>query len=148
MKQIEKVLAYVTRGEGASLEILVFDHVGLPEAGVQVPSGSVEVGESLEVAARREALEETGLSITSDAEELGQAKHLREDRSEIHYRHIFRFHLPSASSNEWIHTVSGDGEDHEMKFRCYWMSITEARKVLAVGQDDYLAMLMIANFVF
>lgn len=55
---LDKVTALVTRGRGAERDLLVFDH---PLAGVQLPSGTVERGEPLETAVRREVREETGL---------------------------------------------------------------------------------------
>jgi 8-oxo-dGTP pyrophosphatase MutT (NUDIX family) len=58
-KKIQKVYAYITSPEG---QLLVFEHVDFPEAGVQVPGGTVEVGESVDAAVIREAEEETGLS--------------------------------------------------------------------------------------
>jgi 8-oxo-dGTP pyrophosphatase MutT (NUDIX family) len=57
------VLAYITRntGEGVT-ELLVFDHLDFPEAGTQVPAGTVDGDESIEAALLREAEEETGLT--------------------------------------------------------------------------------------
>lgn len=51
---LHKVTAFVTRGA----ELLLFRH---PEAGIQLPAGTVEEGESLEAAVCREAEEESGL---------------------------------------------------------------------------------------
>ena len=56
--------AYVIRNRAAP-ELLVFDHVGLPEAGTQVPAGGVRPGEALDQAVLREAYEETGLRTVS-----------------------------------------------------------------------------------
>jgi ADP-ribose pyrophosphatase YjhB (NUDIX family) len=63
-----KVTAFVTRGSGVKAELLVFWHAG---AGTQVPSGTVEEGEPFDVAARREAAEETGLADLELVAELG-----------------------------------------------------------------------------
>jgi len=46
----EKVLAYVTREAEGQLELLVFDHVDFPEAGIQVPGGSIDPGAAPEQA--------------------------------------------------------------------------------------------------
>ncbi len=54
---VEKALSYITRGQ----RLLVFRQPDFPEQGVQVPGGSVELGEQPAVAALREAREETGL---------------------------------------------------------------------------------------
>ena len=47
---INKVLAYVTRGD----RLLVFKHRDFPEAGLQVPAGTIEEGESPHDAVLRE----------------------------------------------------------------------------------------------
>jgi ADP-ribose pyrophosphatase YjhB (NUDIX family) len=58
MNRRRRVYAYITnRGR-----LLVFRHTDYPEAGVQVPGGTVEAGESPETAVMREAVEETGLT--------------------------------------------------------------------------------------
>ncbi|CAG0926375.1 hypothetical protein TFLX_00039 [Thermoflexales bacterium] len=56
---IEKVIAFITRPSQNSLELLLFEH---PQAGIQIPTGTVEDGETPEAAAVREAAEETGLT--------------------------------------------------------------------------------------
>ncbi len=56
---LAKVTAFITRGAGAAQEVLVFQH---PSASIQVPAGTVEEGEDVEAALRREVLEETGLT--------------------------------------------------------------------------------------
>ncbi|MCG9126500.1 NUDIX domain-containing protein [Candidatus Poribacteria bacterium] len=54
----EKVTAFITQKRNGVDSLLVFKH---PNAGIQIPAGSVEVGEAIEKAAIREAQEETGL---------------------------------------------------------------------------------------
>jgi 8-oxo-dGTP pyrophosphatase MutT (NUDIX family) len=55
----QRVCVYMTRG----LELLVFEHTPeYPTAGIQVPAGGLEPGETLEAGALREAFEETGLT--------------------------------------------------------------------------------------
>ena len=44
---------------------MVFTHRDIPEAGVQVPAGTVEEGETLDAAVLREVHEETGLPPTA-----------------------------------------------------------------------------------
>ena len=53
----EKVYAYIVKDH----RLLVFRHIQFPEAGLQVPGGTVEEGEPLEEAVLREATEESGL---------------------------------------------------------------------------------------
>ncbi|MEO8084851.1 MAG: NUDIX domain-containing protein [Ardenticatenales bacterium] len=61
---IHKAVVYLTRTDPAtgSPHLVVFDHVDTPEAGTQVPAGTVEAGEDVADAALREAFEETGLA--------------------------------------------------------------------------------------
>ena len=47
----DRCVAYITRGDN----LLVFTHINYPEAGVLVPAGHPEDGESLESAVIREA---------------------------------------------------------------------------------------------
>jgi 8-oxo-dGTP pyrophosphatase MutT (NUDIX family) len=73
-----KVTAFVTRESERGRELLVFRH---PSAGVQLPAGTVEPGETPEEAVLRELSEETGLTdveivrplglMTMDDEEIG-----------------------------------------------------------------------------
>ena len=56
---VEKVTAFITRERPAGRQILLFQH---PQAGVQLPAGTVDVGEGWETAVLREAHEETGLT--------------------------------------------------------------------------------------
>jgi ADP-ribose pyrophosphatase YjhB (NUDIX family) len=54
---IRKVFAYITQGN----RLLVFRHADFPEAGLQVPAGTVRLDERPEDAVLREAFEETGV---------------------------------------------------------------------------------------
>ena len=55
---IQKVTAFIVRERNGVKELLVFKH---PTAGVQIPAGTVEEGEDIETAVKREVYEETGL---------------------------------------------------------------------------------------
>ncbi len=68
MKTVRKVLIYVVRGDS----LAVFRHRDLPEAGIQVPAGTVKRGEGDAEAALREAHEETGLHGLRLVRELGR----------------------------------------------------------------------------
>ncbi|MFC4337279.1 NUDIX domain-containing protein [Salininema proteolyticum] len=59
----QRAAAYVLRrSSSGGLQVLVFAHKDAPEAGIQVPGGGVEAGETVEEAALREAFEETGIA--------------------------------------------------------------------------------------
>ncbi len=57
-----KVTAFITRTTEKSRELLVFMH---PSAGLQLPAGTIEAGETPEAAVLRETAEETGLGTVS-----------------------------------------------------------------------------------
>jgi len=52
-----KVFAYIIRHKNQQAELLVFEHRDYPEAGIQVPAGTVEDQEALEAALMREVEE-------------------------------------------------------------------------------------------
>ena len=66
---IEKVSAFILRSRNNEPEILIFEH---PNAGLQIPSGTVELNESPEDALYREVFEETGLKAIEIIEEIGE----------------------------------------------------------------------------
>ncbi len=70
---IDKVTCFVLRPTAAGPELLLFKH---PYAGVQIPAGTVEPGETPGAAARREVAEETGLQVP----EAGRPLAVAEDR--------------------------------------------------------------------
>lgn len=61
---VEKVVAIITRGSGAETEILVFRH---RFSGPQLPAGTVERDEPVDLALLREVREETGLERVTAA---------------------------------------------------------------------------------
>jgi 8-oxo-dGTP pyrophosphatase MutT (NUDIX family) len=56
---VGKVTAFITRDTDAGRQLLVFQH---PDAGIQLPAGTMEVSETPEIAMLREVHEETGLT--------------------------------------------------------------------------------------
>ena len=67
-KVVQKVTAFIIREKDGVKELLVFKH---PTAGVQIPAGTVEKGEDIETAVRRETYEETGLQLVEIENYLG-----------------------------------------------------------------------------
>jgi ADP-ribose pyrophosphatase YjhB (NUDIX family) len=127
MKRVQKVVAYITLGE----RLLVFTHRDFPEAGVQVPAGTVEVEEPLDDAVLREAAEETGLTNLKLVKYLGvrdfdAAKVKRPD--EIHERHFFHLEAATPAPERWRHwemTPSGDDKT-PVAFDLRWVGKKDA----------------------
>jgi 8-oxo-dGTP diphosphatase len=138
---IPKVLAYITRGSPSERELLVFRHCHYPEAGIQVPGGTVEVGEELVDALHREVKEETGLTGLRVVSQLGKAQFFAEWRDELQERNVFHLEAPADVPGCWVHVVEAGEEDAGLHFEFFWMPINEARNVLRWGQGDWLEML-------
>ena|SRR5215813_1489450 len=68
VREPNKVCPVVLRRSGETLQILVFEH---PLAGRQLVKGTIESGESVEIAALRELSEESGIESASVLRHLG-----------------------------------------------------------------------------
>ena len=119
LAEITKVLAYITDHD----RLLVFRQIGAPEAGIQVPSGTVEPGETLAAAAEREALEETGLPWLTMVGYLGHSRFDQTPfgRPEIHLRHFFHFTAPPEPPETWQHFEPDPSIEGELfPFEFFW----------------------------
>ncbi len=128
-----KVLAYITRQRNGARQLLVFKHRDHPEAGVQVPAGTVEPGEPIEAALFREAHEESGLDSLRLVRKLDE--HLEKNWNQV--RHVFHLAAPDATPDHWTHVVHGQGEDSGMTFEYYWLDLA-ANIELAGDQHRWL----------
>lgn len=131
-----KVLAYVTRGR----QLLVFTQPASPDAGVQVPAGTIEPAEEPADAVLREIREETGLERLSSAILLGMYEcDLRPWKDELHLRHVFHVRVQEDAADEWTHWErhASDGSD-AIEFRFRWIDAFDASIELAGYQGDML----------
>ena len=135
---IAKVIAYITRERVGETQLLVFEHVDQPDAGVQVPKGTMEQGESPVDAARREVREETGLTQVDGLKHIG--KIIQTEFGEPEEWNFFAMALDGDAPDSWVHFVGGKGEDKGMRFRFYWLTLPPYIK-LAGNQGDGLWML-------
>ncbi|SDO75993.1 NUDIX domain-containing protein [Phyllobacterium sp. OV277] len=135
--EIKKVLIYATH-QG---KLLVFDEPDFPHVALQVPGGTVDPGEDILTAARREFCEETGLPCP------GQMNHLTTVLYEFHkpkglqhHRRSF-FHAPldPPLADTWEHYENfSHGGEPPIRFRFFWMSFAEARDRLGFGMNQLL----------
>ncbi|MEW9501915.1 NUDIX hydrolase [Jeotgalibacillus marinus] len=132
-----KVLAYITREHNDQKELLVFKHCEHPEAGLQVPGGTVEDSELLIDALYREVEEESGLKREELHLQGKLHKHMyySEDRAKYYERNFFHLEVTADTADEWEHIVDGDGEDGGLHFKFQWAPIDEATH-LAANQDN------------
>jgi 8-oxo-dGTP pyrophosphatase MutT (NUDIX family) len=135
---ILKVLAYITRQQGDQTQLLVFDHHGLPEAGTQVPAGTVEPDEPIETALWREVAEEAGL--TKDQLELVAKLAGFESLQWGTTRHVFYLKVRTELPGTWQRAVTGTGEDNGLLFDYYWLPLTP-ELTLADNQHQWLGLI-------
>jgi 8-oxo-dGTP pyrophosphatase MutT (NUDIX family) len=101
---LEKVTAFIIRTSERGRELLLFEH---PYAGVQIPAGTVEVGESPEAAALREAVEETGLTALSVSKALGDAEEIVPEGQRVVLTATKVYARPDLESFDWAYLRRG-----------------------------------------
>ena len=123
LPRVGKVLCYIVR-DG---HLLVFRHRDYPEAGVQVPAGTLHQGEAPETGAIRETEEETGRSGYRIIAKLGEYDHEFQntfagiERHEIHERHVFHLEPPPGLPDAWSHLA--EDEEGDFWFEFSWVAI-------------------------
>lgn len=139
---VEKVIIYITRGE----RLLVFTHPNFPEAGLQVPAGTIELGEAPANAARREASEETGLDDFAAWTYLGMRERDMRDfgRDEVHRRYFFHARCESAIAHNvperwrWKERFASNGAMPEIDFELFWAPLRPTPPNLIADQGALL----------
>jgi putative (di)nucleoside polyphosphate hydrolase len=141
MSVTRKAYAYVTREAAEARAVLVFRHRDYPEAGIQVPRGTVDAGEEPTATVLRELCEECGLCaarliglLATDTEPQP------DDPSWLFERHFFHLVAPDAPDT-WEHTVTGPGEDNGLVFSFFWLP-RDQLGVLWPGFGDYLHLVL------
>jgi 8-oxo-dGTP pyrophosphatase MutT (NUDIX family) len=120
---IEKVVAYITR-RGS---LLVFEHTQFPEAGVQVPAGTITPGEIPEKAILRECSEETGLTdfmepVFLDIQEFTTMHRGTPERIRRHFFHVI---CNQDTPERWTHMEMdpSEGPPGPIEFEFYWVKM-------------------------
>lgn len=138
MIEKDKVFAYITHGS----RLLVFRHSSFPEAGIQVPGGTVEFGGTTERAIVREVIEETGLTQISGPRIIGEGWFDLPNGglTENHHRFFFHFTLGEFSAATWRHWEENrsDGESEAIEFEFYWVDLAITSPDLIAGMDMLL----------
>lgn len=143
--RLDKAMAYITHRD----RLLVFRQPDFPEAGIQVPGGSIEPGEPPEVAVLREAFEETGLGGLRLVCFLGERK--PDGRSwghdEIHRRYFYHLRCEGAELPEtWRHAeqTPSDGSPGPITFELFWAPLPDGVPPLIAEMDALLPELIVS----
>jgi len=139
---IKKALAYITHHN----KLLVFEHPLSPEAGIQVPAGTVKSGESPEDAMMREAQEETGLSIFKRGAFLGDyLKDMSEfGKQETHHRFFYHLTCTQEPPETWRYGEYDPSETDAdyIPFDFYWVDLLDDVPNLAGEQGKMINKLL------
>ena len=136
MRVVAKVVAHSTSDKC----LVIFRHVD-SEAGIQVPAGTLELGESPDDGVSRETQEETGFDSLDVPRFLGTRDYdmLPYGRAELH-RH-YHYHLGSTSDAPpvWRHFESDPSgcPPKRIEFELYWGMLPDQVPELATAQDDF-----------
>jgi 8-oxo-dGTP pyrophosphatase MutT (NUDIX family) len=121
------VICYITRGH----EILTF--TGHPDGGIGVPAGGIEEGETPEEAAKREILEESGLSLENPVflgrqEYYFQGTHPENDTPLEFYEDRYYYWFKTTETRDNWDWVVSDGEDDKGKvFKHSFVPLEQAK---------------------
>ena len=133
----ERVVLSITRRPD---ELLVFEHgPEFPDAGLQVPGGGLDPGETPLQAAVREALEETGLRLTGPTY-LCARPWARGGRSERwHFVHLW---AAADTPDAWSQRVSAGEQDAGMIFHQRFAPLHDPGLTPGHGDDAALSTLL------
>jgi 8-oxo-dGTP diphosphatase len=125
-----KAFAYITHWHPEDgHRLLVFSHPNAPEAGIQVPAGTMRPDEAPAEAALREASEETGLLDLELVGELGEQVRGMSDfgRDEIHHRYFFHLRCIGKPPAVWRrHEPDPDDGGPELPlFELFWAKLPD-----------------------
>jgi ADP-ribose pyrophosphatase YjhB (NUDIX family) len=141
MERVAKAIAYVTRNSALGRrEMLVFEHRDFPEAGLQVPAGTVDMGETPEEAVLREVEEESGLHGCYILGKLAVYDWPNPETGQMNERHVFHLAAPSRTEEAWTWIETDAGRVSELEgyvFLFRWVPL-DGLINLAGSQGDYL----------
>jgi 8-oxo-dGTP diphosphatase len=142
-----KAFAYVTHHDPLhGHRLLVFSHPNAPEAGIQVPAGTMRPDESPADAVLREAHEETGLANLVLVSFLGeQIRDMSEfGRGEIHHRHFFHIRCIGEPPAVWRNFESDpdDGSSDLPLFELFWATLPDGVPDLIADHGTMLPVLI------
>ena len=140
-----RVACYVTRATLGTAELLVFDHLDddpTDPSGTQIPAGGMTPFEALADAALREVREETGVDGLRFVGQVGAVELGLDEPGGPSMTTYVQLSMADSEANtgpaEWDHTVTGDGGDAGLVFRCRWAPLPLTLE-LAGGQGQFLA---------
>jgi 8-oxo-dGTP pyrophosphatase MutT (NUDIX family) len=138
-----KAFAYITNRD----RLLVFVHPFAPEAGIQVPAGTVKANERPDEAVLREAFEETGLSNLIVDCLLGEHERYMSDfgKDEIHHRYFYHLRYEGDPPATWRHEERDSSDDPKqipIMFELFWVPLPEGVPSLIADHGQMIPQLL------
>ena len=138
---VEKAVVYITHDD----RLLVFCHRQHPEAGVQVPGGTLERGEEPARGALREAEEETGLAGLQLVRYLGAREHLVFASGSCQWQrwHFFHLTVHGECPEIWRHwEVNASDGSGPLEFELFWVPLRDGLPELSGALGELLPLLL------
>lgn len=117
---------------------MVFRHSN-PEAGIQIPKGTVEPKESTYHAVIREVKEETGLK-DFEVKNLIAEDYWRNDDNVIHHRCFYQINILNAP-DRWDYKPTGGEDEEGLTFHYFWIASKDEVELVR-GHGDYLNVIL------
>ncbi len=139
-RRTEKVLVYLTRGRS----LLLFRHVHHPEAGVQVPGGTIKPGEGPVAAAHRELAEEAGLTGARFGRVMTRYLYSMAvyGRAELQDRTLVHLTYDGDTPPRWRHAEEdSEGGGAPIDFEFFWHDLDAIPPELIAGHGLFLSQL-------
>lgn len=141
---MRKVVACLIRPGLDGVELLVFRH---PNGTIQIPKGTLEKGESPEVAVLRELEEESGISAATlglrvDLDRVAPRGPAGAAPSEDQVWHVFTLRPAAEVPDSWQHRARGSPEEEGLVFSCRWLRLSGAKEELDELYHPVVDMLM------
>ena len=119
-----RAYAYITSGQ----RLLIFRHVHFPEAGLQVPAGTIDPAEEPAKAVLREAEEETGLRELQLVSFIARDERNMSDCgvNELQHRWFFHLRYDGEIKESWQHAETSGGKTEPIWFEFFWADLPMA----------------------
>jgi 8-oxo-dGTP diphosphatase len=140
MELKRKAFVYITHRH----RLLVFSHPDFPEAGIQVPAGTLREGEEPVDGAVREAREETGLANLRLVSFLGCCDYPVPEWNQLHRRYFFHLACDEPPGERWQHweTDPSQGTARPICFEFFWADLPDGLPALQPGHGGMLPALL------
>jgi 8-oxo-dGTP pyrophosphatase MutT (NUDIX family) len=138
--KLTKVTAYITREIEGKIQLLTMVEEGVESYGLQVPGGTLQLGEELEECLLREIYEETELRNVKINSHLGELPYFLENKNAEITRHYFHLTIEDCC-DEFTVVVRSQDEDNGWIYHYRWFDL-ESETIpilggyLGLGLDD------------